>query len=322
MQSKSDPFAERLSQCVGGPWYLNTALNEPDDQVIQLTHIAPGQPWSDPSSFLDFLNCNHHRRLLRCLMGRTPWEKKGAWPLETLTRETRPPSQEALEEALTFCHEQEFAFHNHTREEEKRMLTWYRTLPEAAAHPLSEEEEIKRLALFPEKIDTWYGDDRLIDIPNFGPTLEWIIQATFQQEYQALARRHVSLGKLQQLGDIDVLAFLADGRTIIVEAKSSSKRITDGHVERFVKRARAFTPADVALLLIDSDDFNQMQQRRSQLCMVMLMEYGEYHINRFLTLGGSHIYHLRDNLYVSDTGGGIFNTLKFVLLHQKSFSSR
>jgi hypothetical protein len=322
MQSKSDPFAERLSQCVGGPWYLNTALNEPDDQVIQLTHIDPGQPWSDPSSFLDFLDINYHRRLVRCLIGRTPWEKKASWPLEKLMQETRPTSLEALEEALAFCHVQEFAFSNVTRQVEERLRAWYRTIPEINALPFSEEEEAKHLALFSEKRHTWYGDDRLIALPTFGPSLEWTIQAALQREYRVLARRHVSLGKLGQLGDIDVLAFLEDGRTMMVECKSSSKRITNEHVERFVKRARVFTPADIALLLIDSDDFNQMQQRRSQLCMVMLMEYGEYHINRFLTLGGSHIYHLRDNLYVSDTGGGIFNTLKFVLLHQKSFSSR
>ena len=319
MQWKSDSFVDRLNQCVGGPWHLYASLNEPDNEVIQLSHNDTKHPWSNPSGFLDFLDSNHHRRLLRCLMGRTPWEKKRAWSLETLTRETRPPSHEALEEALTFCHEQEFAFHNHTREQEKRILAWYRTL----VQPLSEEKESERLALFPEKIDTWYGDDRLIDIPNFGPTLEWIVQATLQREHHALARRHVSLGGLGQLGDIDVLAFLEDGRVAMVECKSSTKRITDEHIERFLKRARIFTPADVALLLIDSDDPHQMQQRQSQLHTALFREYREYDSTLFRTLhlGGSHIYHLHDNVYVADTGGGIQATLKFVLLYQRSHSS-
>lgn len=212
-------------------------------------------------------------------------------------------------------------FFNVTRQVEEQLRAWYRTIPEIQALPFSEEEEAKHLALFSEKRHTWYGDDRLIALSTFGPTLEWIIQAALQREYRALARRHVSLGKLGQLGDIDVLAFLEDGRTMMVECKSSSKRITNEHIERFVKRARVFTPADVALFLIDAEDLNQMQQRHNQLSTVVFREYRESVGLRLLHLGGSHIYHLRDHLYVADTGGGIFATLKFVLLHQKAFSS-
>jgi hypothetical protein len=110
------------------------------------------------------------------------------------------------------------------------------------------------------------------------------------------------LSRVAPFGDIDVLAFLGDGRIFTVECKFSSKRITDGHLERFVRRAKIF-PADISLLLIDSDDSYQMQQRLGQLRRSMLMEYGEYRLTDTFLLGECCVVHLRDNLYAANTGG-------------------
>lgn len=85
-----------------------------------------------------------------------------------------------------------------------------------------------------------------------------------QREYHALARRHVQLSRVTSFGDIDVLAFLGDERNLTIECKASSKRTTNGHLDRFVRRAKIFS-TDISLLLIDSDDPHQMLQRLGQL---------------------------------------------------------
>jgi hypothetical protein len=118
-----------------------------------------------------------------------------------------------------------------------------------------------------------------------------------------LARRHVQLSRVAPFGDIDALAFLGDERILTVECKSSSKRITDGHLERFVRRAKIF-PTDISLLLIDSDDLHQMLQRLGRLRRSMLIEYGEYRLTDTFFLEECYVVHLRDNLYAANTGGG------------------
>jgi hypothetical protein len=105
---------------------------------------------------------------------------------------------------------------------------------------------------------------------------------------------------------------LGDERILTVECKSSSKRITDGHLERFVRRAKIF-PTDISLLLIDSDDLHQMLQLLGQLRRSMLIEYGEYRLTDTFFLEECYVVHLRDNLYAANTGGGLLATLKVVL---------
>ncbi len=315
MQRTSDSFVDSLNQCDGGPWYLNEAKSEPDEQVIQLSLLDPNHQWCTSSTFLDFLDVIYHRRLLRCLLGRTPSERLREWTPDELLRETRSPSTQALEEALAFCDLQQFAFPNVTREKVEKIIAYMSTRDDGDHPRLTEEAKARMLDKYSEKVEYWYGD--LNTIANFGNSFEWIVQAMVEREYHALARRHVSLGHLGQLGDIDVLAFLEDGRVLMVEAKSSSRGITARHIERFLKRAQLF-PADVALLLIDSDEYHQMQQRESQLRTSLFREYHESLPLHLLTVDGCHLYHLRKNLYVADTGGGISTALKGVLQHHTS----
>jgi hypothetical protein len=307
---QSNPFLTRLSQCANGPWYLGASQSEPDEQVLQLAWEDPQRPWCDTSSFLDFLEANYRRRLLRCFVGRTPHEKYRSWTIEQLMQETRPPSRNALEEAIVFCQMQHFALSHPTRKDMEHLLTWLQD--EGELLDASPEEIERWLAKYPEESNTWSTHPRIEGVFNIGPTLEWAVQALLQREYHALARRHVQLSRVAPFGDIDVLAFLGDGRILTVECKSSSKRITDGHLERFVRRAKIF-PADISLLLIDSDDPHQMLQRLGQLRRSMLMEYGEYRLTDTFLLEECCVVHLRDNLYAANTGGGLLATLKAVL---------
>jgi len=235
---------------------------------------------SDASAFLDFLIPNFHRRLLKCFVRQNA---NRVWPIETLMQQTRPPSLAALSDALDYCEKNQFALSTSSRR------------------------------------DVWMGGSSLRHIANFGWTFEWFVQAWLERTYHALVRRQVLLVSLAPIGDIDVLAFLEDNRVLMIECKSTSKGITAGHVARFVQRAKKF-PADIALLLIDTDDAQQMMQRLGQFRAVMLQEYGAYMLRRTFPSGKSTIIHMRGNLYVADTGDGLDTTIHAVLSHHASLS--
>jgi hypothetical protein len=125
-------------------------------------------------------------------------------------------------------------------------------------------------------------------------------------------RRHVILGEIATLGEIDILAFLANGQSLLVECKSSSKGLTDRQLDRFIAKGRGF-PADWALLLIDTDDPHQMQQRIGQLGQALWRACGDASVGAIQRHAGSSVVHLRDNLYVANTGQGISTTLQAIL---------
>lgn len=143
-------------------------------------------------------------------------------------------------------------------------------------------------------------------------TFEWIVQMLLEREYHAHVRRHVIVGEIASLGEIDVLAFLPNGHSLLVECKSSSKGLTDRQLDRFVSKGLAF-PTDRALLLIDTDDPHQMQQRMGQFGQAMQRAFGSASIGTIQTNGGSSIVNLRKQLFVADTAGGILSTLQAIL---------
>jgi hypothetical protein len=120
------------------------------------------------------------------------------------------------------------------------------------------------------------------------------------------------LHKIAAVGEIDVLALLSDERSLLIECKSSSKGLTDKQIDRFIARFQAFH-ADCTLLLIDTDDPLQMQQRMGQFGQAMQRAYGEASIGTIKRYAGSSVVCLREHLYVADTGGGITTTLQAVL---------
>jgi hypothetical protein len=157
----------------------------------------------------------------------------------------------------------------------------------------------------------------LAALNNLGWTFEWIVAVLLERHFGALVRRHVILGEIAALGEIDVLALLDTGQSFLVECKSSSKGLTDRQLDRFLAKARGF-PADRALLLIDSDDPHQMQQRIGQFGQALQRVCGDTSIGAMRTYKGSHVVCLRGHLYVADTGGGIISTLQAVFAEPPS----
>jgi hypothetical protein len=268
----NDPFVERLQHCAGRPWTLFEAQHQLDALVLQPLPLSADASRADTTMFVDFLASTFHRRLLHCFVGRNV---NRVWSLEDLLKQTRPPSPQALFDALEQCH------------------FWQIVLSERAAN-------------------VWQTHPRLATLNNLGWTFEWVIQTLLERNYDAMVRRHVVLGEIATVGEIDVLALFSDGRSLLIECKSSSKGLTDRQLDRFVAKGREF-PADHALLLIDTDDPRQMQQRMGQLGQAMQRAYGDASVGTIQSHAGSSVVCLREHLYVADTAGGITTTLQAVL---------
>ncbi len=268
----SDPFLEHLQQCAGSPWTLFEGQHQLDQLVLQPFPLSLDSPWADPTQFLAFLTTIAHRRLLHCFL--TPHTGQ-QWSIEALLKQTRPSSPQALSEALEQCCFWQIAFED-------------------------------------PSTSTWQSHPRLVSINNLGWTFEWLVQMLLEREFGALVRRHVILGEIRDLGEIDLLAFLPSGQSLLIECKSSSKGVTDRQLDRFVAKSRGF-PADRALLLIDTDDPHQMQQRMGQVGLAMQRAFGNASVGTIRTYAGSSVLCLHNGLYIADTGGGIVTTLQAVL---------
>ncbi len=165
-----DPFLDRLQQHPGSPWTLFEAQQQLDALVLQPRPLSLDSPWADPTQFLDFLTDIAHRRLLHCFL--SP-QRGQQWTFEALLKQTRPSSPQALSDALEQC------------------CFWH-------------------IALENPSTSTWQGHPRLVSLNNLGWTFEWLVQMLLEREYGALVRRHVILGEIRELGEIDLLAFLDD----------------------------------------------------------------------------------------------------------------
>jgi len=268
----TNPFVERLQQCAGSPWTLHEAQSQLDALVLQPLPLSPDSPWAETAPFLEFLTDISHRRLVACFLG---GHTTKYWTFEALLLQTRPSSPHALREALEQC------------------VFW-------------------QIAIVQEDATTWHGHSRLAVLNNIGWTFEWILQALLEREYAALVRRHVRLNEIAALGEIDILAFLNTGQSLLIECKSSSKGLTNSQLDRFIAKGRGFS-ADRSLLLIDTDDPHQMQQRMGQVGQAMQRAFGDASVGAMHRSAGSSIVCMHDTLYLADTGGGIITTLQAVL---------
>lgn len=281
-QYKEQPcltFEERLQQCPGGPWTIASAstTQTPDTQVVRLHKVIPGRGWCEEATYVDFLDQRIHRQLLDCFVLNT---QKLQWPIDELLKQIGPRiSRMTLETALLFCEAQGFIVAVKNR-------TW------------------------------WSRGPQLSQVQNLGATFEWLVQEFLQRRFRAVARRCVILKELpsSQFGDFDILAFTEDGLTITIECKSSTSGITNGHLTRFLKRSSAF-PADIALLLIDTDETNALLNRLPQINAILDHEWKHRYTAKY-TNGERVLYHLQDNLYLSNTAGGISAALEDVLVSQ------
>lgn len=267
-----DPFLDRLQQHTGSPWTPFEAQQQLDALVLQPRPLSLASPWADPTQFLDFLTTIAHRRLIHCFFSPHSGQQ---WTFEALLKQTRPSSPQALSEALEQC------------------CFW-------------------QIALEDVSTNTWQGHPRLITLNNFGWTFEWMVQTLLERDSRALVRRHVILGEIRDLGELDILAFLPTGQSLLIECKSSSKSLTNIQLDRFVAKGRGF-PADRSLLLIDTDDPHQMQQRMGQVGQAMQRAFGDASVGAIQRVAGSSIVCMHNTLYIADTGGGIMTTLQAVL---------
>jgi hypothetical protein len=317
-QSNAQAFVERLALQPGGPWYLNGSQYEPDDQVVQLADIDPHHPWGEPHSFLSFVDRTAYRQLLRCFIGGNSQDKYRSWSLDALQQRTSLSTEE-LEEALAFCHQQDFAVPDETRAQRELIFRFLREHALAEGKPPFEPtpEDLEKLRLLPEKPAKWYSNSRLDFIRNSGPTLEWTIQTILEREFHALARRNVKVSPFFFLGDIDVLAFLPDQRSVLVECKSSTKNITDGHVQRFLQKVRRFQP-DVAVFLVDTADHQQFEQRLPQMLRVLFREYREVTPSeRPRNLGITSLFRLQPTVFFAISGIRLSATFHFLLYYER-----
>lgn len=280
-------FERRLHACPGS-WTLSRPLAGDDDpSIVRLQWIAPGYQWSDILGFLTFFDRWEHRCLVRTFLrplspglATSFLPHKGSsiellWSHELLLQalQQRLTMQE-LHEALMFLEIQELI----SRYEEQ----W------------------------------WQRGCYLQKVHDFGPTLEWLVQEHLLRFHGAFACRrvHFQQWNVLRLNDIDVLAFLPDGRSVLVECKSGKLQGKRQIAAHFHRRATTF-PADIALFLVDTECptpvntishyLNECLQRTS----IPLEDSSMYQ--------GSYICHLSERIYVANTAGGIAATLRGVL---------
>ena len=257
-------FDHHLAQ-LPGSWTLERAsLLASDPRVICPRWILPDARWGDPAGYLAFLDIAAHRVLLRCFVRQTAQKR---WYFEELQVHVGPQlSAQELQEALTFCELQGFVVRDDY---------------------------------------SWQAGPSLIGIANFGATFEWIVQEYLHRSYQAVALRCVHFKELRQqnLGDLDVLAFTEHGLSIAVECKSSTTSFSRPHMQRFVQRSLLF-PADIALLLVDTQDKQALTSRLAAL--VDQLPRQENAIQSVcLDEGGSFLYFMQPNIFFASTRGGI-----------------
>lgn len=280
-------FEHRLHTCPGS-WTLTRNFTRDDDpSIVRLQWIAPEYHGGDIVGFLAFLDQREHRDLIRTFLRipssglstdldlRQKGAPSGLWSCETLLKALQQClTLQQLQEALMFLEVQE-------------LISRY-------------QEHWWQRGLYLQKVH------------DFGPTLEWLVQEHLIRFHGAFARRRVRFQQWETLGlnDLDVLAFLPDGRTLFVECKSGkipSKRLA---ASCFFRRATAF-PADIALLLLDIESTEPLDTFRHYLNLDL--QRNATHLENQYTYHRSCIYRIENRIFVANTAGGIAATLKGVL---------
>jgi len=263
-----------------GPWNTTgkSATNDGAAGIIRLQWIIPDEQWCDEEGMLQFLDQRLHRQVLRWLLHSSPLSKDERFYLQNEWYGRR-------EELRTSWKSDNLAPAVGRNHEELLPILHFLTLQEY---------------LVKKAEGVWMSGSKLASIYNMGATLEWCVQAHFQRRHQAIARRCVHFKEWEPLGinDLDILAFL-DDLVFLAECKSGTD-ITLGQLTRFVKRAQSF-PADIALLLIDTESLSSVTARVNQMKTITFLPH---------------------NIYVANIGESIFHTLEHILqfgrIHKES----
>lgn len=263
--------------------------------VIRLRWQIAGGHWCDEAGFLDFLDVRNNRLLLRCFLQHEPMTEDLQLPNEEFPSSSAGMPEQNWQRSWT----EESLLKKMEPGTRQRHLT-------QALHFLELQGYI--VAHGPGE---WVSGSFLEQVMTLAPTFSWCVQAHLQTDHHALARRSVSFIEWQnlQLNELDVLAFTEDGRVIIIDCKTSSTISLDQMIH-FVRRAREF-PTDISLLLIDTDDEEQVTKRLRQMNTILHRketDFGSRHQHKKST-----VYHLTENLYVANTTGGISSVLEAAL---------
>lgn len=282
-------FEQRLYACPGS-WSLSKKrpVCDDDPSIVRLHWITPEYQWGDILGFLTFFDQWEHRCLIRSFL-RPPspglatvlhLQHKGSpiellWSYEMLLESVQQRlTLQALREVLTFLEIQELI--------SRRQECW------------------------------WHRGPYLQQVHDFGHTLEWLVQEHLRRFHGAFAYRCVHLRQWDALGlnDVDVLAFLPDGRRVLVECKSGNLQQKRQIATRFLQRATAF-PADIALLLLDTESPMPV----NTLCSYLNegLQRSPTHLGASLMRQGSYICRLSERIFVANTASGIAATMRGVL---------
>lgn len=273
-----------------GTWNTTgkSATNDGAPGIVRLQWIIPGERWCDEDGMLQFLDQRLHRQVLHWLLHSSP-----------------------LTAAMRFSFQ-----YGRSKWNEDECIAW--GIDQLAIAVGQDHEVLQSILHFltlqgylvAQHGGRWIGGPALASVYNLGATLEWCVQAHFQRRYQAIARRCVHFKEWEALGlnDLDVLAFV-DDLVFMAECKSSTD-ITQGQLARFVKRAQSF-PADIALLLIDTESLSSVTTRANQIKTLLGAEETNY--EEPVQHKGSLIVSYPRNIYIANIGESIFHTLEHLL---------
>lgn len=269
--NRDGTFEWHVARCQGR-WTLtrgNAHSQSRDPHLIRLSRIIPGELWCSEVGFLDFLDRQEHRALIRCFTQQSP---KRIWSIDELNKHLGwEVPQSDIVTALNFCRIQGFVV------EEGGL--WQ-------AGP-----QIRSVPNFGATFE-WMVQRGL---------------QTFHHAVARRNVHFKELQELK-LGDLDVLAFTRDERVMTVECKSSTAKtvLNFDHLRRFVKRARTF-PSDIALLLIDTESERHVVKQIRKINRYLGRD--EQCVVSQRSLAGSIIFHVVGNIYIANTAGEVLPIL-------------
>jgi hypothetical protein len=146
-----------------------------------------------------------------------------------------------------------------------------------------------------------------VNIPSFGPTLEWYVGQVFEREFWAPALFNVRLGQTRFGGDYDVIA-LINGYLIYVEVKSSPPRgIELPAVAAFLNRLQDLQP-HVALFLIDTE--LRMLDKMVPLFAEALESAVDPPSRHPVSRLHDELFHIHHAVYILNSRSGIYSNLR------------
>jgi len=155
----------------------------------------------------------------------------------------------------------------------------------------------------------------ILDINDFGYTLEWYVAELFKRELGCTAAWDVRVKGIGAGGDFDVLARV-EAELAYVETKSASPdKISDSEIRHFLQRDQELDP-DISIFLVDSrDDLSGLVARFEDIITPAEVEDAgirdpSYHhkIHQLPDFGG--IYHTLRRIFIVNSEPSILTSLR------------